>query len=384
MSGTQAPSIRNGSLDGGSIIISHKEFLGDVISGGINSFNINNYRINPGDENTFPWLSQIAKNFQQYRLRGLCFHFKSMSGDALNSTNTALGQVIMATNYDATQPDPISKNEMENMEFGQSIKPSKSLTHFVECAKSQSPLTELYVNESTNTQQGDQRFYDFGKFHIATNGLQANLVNLGELWVSYEIQLYKPQLWDAMGRDVSFFFWRQREDASNPISSVAPLGNTNWVTAQDDRTNPQFYSGNTLRVTTWAPTAVLFKARSSPGMFIVQWYIRYEAPAEVLVNMEQNVQFLNCLAATSLYTSRTQTASAQNAPQANMPVVLDGETPEGNCTTFFVTWSVKVDGPNIGKDWGFQWTGPAAVLTATILATNIMVTEIPYSERDVR
>jgi hypothetical protein len=39
----------------------------------------------------FPWLSNIAQNFESYKLRGLVFEFKSMSGDALTSTNTALG-----------------------------------------------------------------------------------------------------------------------------------------------------------------------------------------------------------------------------------------------------------------------------------------------------
>lgn len=34
-------------------------------------------------------------------MSGLIFEFKSMSGNALNSTNTALGQIIMSAQYDA-------------------------------------------------------------------------------------------------------------------------------------------------------------------------------------------------------------------------------------------------------------------------------------------
>lgn len=55
-----------------------------------------------------------------------------MSADALNSVNTALGQVIMATDYNAANPPFGQKSEMENYEFGQSCKPSESQIHPIE------------------------------------------------------------------------------------------------------------------------------------------------------------------------------------------------------------------------------------------------------------
>lgn len=74
------------------IIITHREYIGDVItSGTAGAFKTNTYYINPGLNKTFPWLSQIAQNFESYRMLGCAFEFKSMSSDALNSTNTALG-----------------------------------------------------------------------------------------------------------------------------------------------------------------------------------------------------------------------------------------------------------------------------------------------------
>ena len=62
----------------------------------------------------------------------MLFEFRTMSADALNSVNTALGQVIMATDYNAANPPFGQKSEMENYEFGQSCKPSESQIHPIE------------------------------------------------------------------------------------------------------------------------------------------------------------------------------------------------------------------------------------------------------------
>ena len=37
-----------------------------------------------------------------------------------------------------------------------------------------------------------KQFCNFANFQIATNGLQGSNVNLGELWVTYEVCLMKP------------------------------------------------------------------------------------------------------------------------------------------------------------------------------------------------
>ena len=116
-----------------SVIIRHREYLDDIVSSATpNTFKLQNFYINPGDRITFPWLSQIADSFEHYRIRGMIFEFRSMSADALNSTNTALGQVIMATAYNSALPNFNNKYEMENYEFGVSTKPSCSLMHPIE------------------------------------------------------------------------------------------------------------------------------------------------------------------------------------------------------------------------------------------------------------
>lgn len=194
VTGLDPPPMVNSA--GRGTTIRHREYLGDIISAPvIGGFNVETYNLNPGDGNTFPWLSTLATNFQEYRFDGVVFEFKTMSADALNSTNTALGQVIMATNYNASLPSFQTKYEMENTEFANSCKPSCSMMHPIECARKESVLNELYVAPGGEIPNNDNpQFYHFGKFQIATNGFQAANINIGELWVTYEITFFKPVL----------------------------------------------------------------------------------------------------------------------------------------------------------------------------------------------
>lgn len=173
--------------------IRHREYLGDVItSSTIGAFQLTDYPIQPGLVGSFPWLAQVCgSTFQQYRINGMVFEFRSMSADALNSTNTALGSVVMATDYDSKDATFTSKQEMENTEFGVSCKPSSCMMHAIECARNQTAVSELYIRAGSVPSGADIRLYDMGRFSIATSGFQAASVNVGELWVSYDITLLK-------------------------------------------------------------------------------------------------------------------------------------------------------------------------------------------------
>lgn len=194
------PKITNGA-NLRELMISHTEYIGDVVSHETpGEFALSNFMLNPGNASCFPWLSQIATCFQQYKFQGLVFFFKTMSSDALNSTNTALGQVMMGTNYNVTQPNFDDSFEMINTEFSSVCKPSCSLAHGIECAPSDTPVDELYIsNGGAVPEGGTPQFYNFANFQIATNGLQGSSVNIGQLHVSYQVALLKPILPEAAG-----------------------------------------------------------------------------------------------------------------------------------------------------------------------------------------
>lgn len=125
----------------------------------------------------------------------MVFEFKSTCGSAVSSTNNALGAVIMSTLYDPTDAAFSNKMQMENTEFTTSCKPSESFLHGIECMPAETVAPELFVNSvsSGSSTVRDPRFTTAGTFYIATSGMQAAVV-IGELWVSYQIELLKPTL----------------------------------------------------------------------------------------------------------------------------------------------------------------------------------------------
>lgn len=184
------------AFGGESTIITHREYLKDVYSadsldGLSTAFNIEAFRLNPTNDEAFPWLSTIAQNFEEYTILGMVFEFKSMSGMSVASPNTSLGSVILATQYDPTKPAFASKQQMENYFFCQSTVPSNSMLHAVECKSGSAPLRSLYTSGGQNI---DPRFVDYGVTYLATVGMPGQKINLGELWVSYKIELKKPRL----------------------------------------------------------------------------------------------------------------------------------------------------------------------------------------------
>lgn len=176
-----------------SVRIQHREFIGDVSSS--TGFQNTVYAINPANQNLFPWLSQIANKFQEYKMWGMVVTYNSLSSDALNSTNTALGAVIMSTDYNAGNTPFSSKSQAENSEYTVSCKPSESLQHGIECDPGQVVNAgHLYVSPFSNglvpTGQ-DIKTYNMGNFQFMTQGSQA-AATIGELWVSYDVELMKP------------------------------------------------------------------------------------------------------------------------------------------------------------------------------------------------
>lgn len=188
---SQAPSFGGGT--GRSIRVRHREYIQDVQST-IGFANLS-FAINPANRNLFPWLSNIAQNFQEYKIHGMIMHFNSLSAEALNSTNTALGAIIMSTDYNAASPPFQSKSAAENAEFTVSTRPSQSLIHGIECDPAMTVNQgHLYISANSNgtvPTGEDIKTYNMGTFQFITQGSQA-VATVGELWVSYDIELLKP------------------------------------------------------------------------------------------------------------------------------------------------------------------------------------------------
>lgn len=174
--------------------IVEREFVGTVSSGslvgGVSEFFNTSYSINPADSATFPWLHTLASQYDQWEPNGIVFEFISTSSE-YNGANQALGVVIMATDYDVMDPLYTNKQTMENADYSCATKPSVSMLHGIECDPKERPMPLLYTGHRTDS---DPRFHTMGNFQVATVGMSAAGIPLGELWVSYDITFYKKQV----------------------------------------------------------------------------------------------------------------------------------------------------------------------------------------------
>lgn len=221
--GSQVPYMHSADE---TVRIRHREYLGDLVTSSTpGEFKIQKFKINPGLDSVFPWGSQIAQAFTEYTMLGLVCTVKSNSADALNSTNTNLGTVIMSTNYNVNSPEFTGKSDMLNSMWAVTGKQSESMMLPIECDLSQMVYNNHYIRGSEV--DADRNMYDHCDIFIATEGGQGASVNIGEIWLSYDIELRKPRANGVIGRylDSALF-----STSSSGAYSTGPFENATEVT----------------------------------------------------------------------------------------------------------------------------------------------------------
>jgi len=248
--GNDPPEIVNAK--DGRFIVRHREYLQDV--SGTSAFTVSSWKINPGLQDSFPWLSTLAQSFEQYRLRGMIFEFKSNFSEYAGVSN--LGTIVMATEYDSTRPNFSSKLQMENHQYASSQKPSCSMIHPIECARDSSVLGELYIRQGEFSSTQDPRMSDFGNFQLATVGTATGV--LGELWVTYEVELLKPRLESAGNLVLTSYY----ENATG-VTTATPFGTLSTM---------QMCSGNEIAMKFFdsgTPLVMFFPESLGAGRYLV-------------------------------------------------------------------------------------------------------------------
>lgn len=365
------------STTGSSITVVHREFIGSVhtatdVTG---HFTETTYPINPGMRSTFQWLSQIAAGYEQYRINGMVFEFRSMSGDALNSTNTALGSVIMAVEYDSADPHFGTKADMESCEGCVSVKPSKNAYCVVDCGRNQ-VLRELYVRNAANPAGTDIHLYDYGRFSLATQGGQAAGVELGELWVTYSVTFFKPQSRPLSDRELGCMFYTPAYadiSAANPFAYNTVTNANTIVPVDPTRSNPfgiYFYQNRMIIPAT---------ADISPGQTVKFTYYLFWSSSSGC----NPVQF------------QLNTGGNGLGPCANNTVIHLTSSGQANNTFRFsqpVAVSTSSTGLNVGMwvEYYYQWlgngydgiitgTGSGLVPPNSVVANDISFELVPMS-----
>lgn len=203
-----------------SIRMRHREYIQDIIAPSTaTNFSIAKFHLNPGLTGFAPLISQIAANYEEYIVHGLVYEFKSGTSPYLSTS--AMGTCVMAVEFNPDSPDYQSKLQIENSECAISFRPDQSAIYGVECARNRtSNFLVRNDNRTTNLPS-----YDFGKMYFATalGSSSYNNAVLGELWVSYDIELIKPRLSKLIGGNLKI-------SSSTGVVAATPIGTTRSIT----------------------------------------------------------------------------------------------------------------------------------------------------------
>ncbi len=231
----EVPQVVSAADETGAITISRREYISDVFAPGVTgaatipAFANDVYELNPGLETTFPWLSQIAQNYEEYSFDQLIFHYRSTITDIGSSTTGQCGTVIMVTNYNSAAPEFQDKNAMQAYDGAMSCKTTDAMTHGVECDdRKRAGLDDHYVRSAPVPLGQDIKTYDHGKFQLALANLPVAYAGqaIGELWVSYTVKLAKPKFAVARGSAIQrdlFVSGNGTETTVRPMGTNAAL-----------------------------------------------------------------------------------------------------------------------------------------------------------------
>jgi hypothetical protein len=205
-SGRTPPMFGSVADETGALIVTHREYIGDIFGPDSTSRNFKNrvFDLNPGIERTFPWLSQIAQNYEEYEFGQLVFEFKSTVNPSV-SGDGQMGTIVMVTNYNSGTRPFDDKNQMMQYDGSQSCRSTQHAVHGVECDPAKySGASGHYIRTGPMPDE-DIKSYDHGKFQLATVGMPSNFDNdpIGELWVYYTVKLRKPRLFTGKGLNIS-------------------------------------------------------------------------------------------------------------------------------------------------------------------------------------
>jgi len=163
------------------ITIKRREYFANL-NGSVN-FATQRYEINPGLAKTFPWLHNVADEWQYYKVTSMKIIYVA------SSPSTATGTVILAPEYNVYHPPPITETEATN---------TANATEDVTWKTNSMSVDPKYMHESHEklmVRQGaveNLPAYDGFNVNISTSG-QSSTAQIGKLWIEYNIHFSKPQ-----------------------------------------------------------------------------------------------------------------------------------------------------------------------------------------------
>lgn len=209
--------------DTGAVTVSYRMFVKDIfapgtsgVSGSAKGFSVQSLDLNPGLESSFPWLSQVAANYEQYCMHQLIFTFVS-SVSSFETDTGVTGDILML--HQANEEDRVPQEAwmMKNTHGVVSGQVIDNLLCGIECDPAKTAGDDIkYVRYEGIDETKDKSKYDKGRLVIATANCPDQLAGnkIGELWCSYTVTLSIPKVVTATAAAVRQDVFVHKDDAS--------------------------------------------------------------------------------------------------------------------------------------------------------------------------
>ena len=216
------------------------------------------FYFNPGLETTFPWLSSVARNYQEYRTNGAVFEYITRSSGLPYQPDGSvnLGTVVLTTQYNCADPGFPTRQSAENTQYTVTTSPGQSALHPIECNADLRPLQVQYVwNPEVTDYDNSNKFYNMCRTTVfcedvpGDNGGPNNIKGyydgwkasdfpnsiIGDLWIAYDIILLKTMLRSnaptGAGDETAELTWTINPDGSSYELDLTP--NVNEYVVED-------------------------------------------------------------------------------------------------------------------------------------------------------
>lgn len=206
----------------GSLNISHSELLSDVVTESSYKGNYIVFKgsINPGLSRIFPWLANMAKNFQEYRFSKISLRY------AANCATSISGTIMMSAVYDPSLPVPNSEQNFSNLEGMVATNVWKNL-NFSADKSGMNSQKHYYIrgnNPNTTITNEDIKLLDCCYILVGLDNCPSGVNNLGKVYIDYTVTLSKPYTNSGLQQIIQTNSWILQ--STSPTSSTIFIATT--------------------------------------------------------------------------------------------------------------------------------------------------------------
>ena len=182
---------------------------------------IQEFTVNLGLDEMFPFGSQIANNYRKYKITQLAFQYKNMLAQSL--TTVQVGQVTLQWNPDVNEENDTTTNmQALNDQGSVTVNANEDATIFCEADPSRGAAVGfLNVRNKDLRATQDANDFDFGKLVVTLQGFPLANVLIGRLSVMYCVELSHEIINTSMGNSIDTDLF-VRPSSAPPDSGIPP------------------------------------------------------------------------------------------------------------------------------------------------------------------